>query len=255
MSMISALGFGLLIGLAVGMVGGGGAVLAVPVLVYAVGLGVHGATTVSLAVVSLGATAGAVGQARRGAVCWVSAGWFALAAAVGSVLGTLANRALGGEVLLLLFSGVMLVAARATWMRAGSAMVKGRGCPPARAHVLVPVGLGVGALTGLVGVGGGFVVVPVLAIGLSFGMREAMATSIVIVAIVSLCGLVSHLAVGGRLDVPVTIAMGGAAVAGAYVGPGLAARVPTEVLGRGFSLLVVLVALGVVGATLAGASV
>jgi len=253
--MISALGFGLVIGLAVGMVGGGGAVLAVPVLVYAVGLGVHEATTVSLAVVSLGAATGAVGQARRGAVCWASAGWFALAAAIGSIIGTLANRALGGEILLLLFSGVMLVAARATWLRAGSAMVKGSGCPPARAAVLVPVGLGVGALTGLVGVGGGFVVVPTLAIGLSFGMREAMATSIVIVAIVSLCGLASHLAIGNSLDVPVTLAMGGAAMAGAYAGPGLAARVSTEALGRGFALLVVLVALGVVGATVTGVSV
>src|SRR5664279_4776029 len=94
-SMISALGVGLVIGLAVEMVGGGGAVLAVPALVYAVGLGVHEATTVSLAVVSLGATTGAVGQARRGAVCWASAGWFALAAALGSIIGTLANRALG----------------------------------------------------------------------------------------------------------------------------------------------------------------
>ena len=253
--MISALAFGLVIGLAVGMVGGGGAVLAVPVLVYAVGLGVHEATTVSLAVVSLGAAAGAAGQARRGAVCWASAGWFALAAAIGSVVGTLANRALGGEILLLLFSGVMLIAARATWTRAGSALVKGCGCPPARAAVLVPVGLGVGALTGLVGVGGGFLVVPTLAIGLSFGMREAMATSIVIVAIVSLCGLVSHLAVGNGLDVPVTLAMGGAAVAGAYAGPAIAERISTEALARGFALLVVLVALGVAGATLAGVSV
>jgi hypothetical protein len=253
--MISALGFGLVIGLAVGMVGGGGAVLAVPVLVYAVGLGVHEATTVSLAVVALGASIGAVGQARQGTVCWESAGWFALAAAAGSVIGTLANRALGGEILLLLFSGVMLVAARATWMRAGSAMVHGGGCPPARASVLLPVGLGVGALTGLVGVGGGFVVVPTLAIGLSFGMREAMGTSIVIVAIVSVCGLASHLAVGNSLDIPVTIAMGGAAMAGAYAGPALAARISTEALGRGFALLVVLVALGVVGATLAGVSV
>jgi len=253
--MISALGFGLVIGLAVGMVGGGGAVLAVPALVYAVGLGVHEATTVSLAVVSLGATTGAVGQARRGAVCWASAGWFALAAALGSVIGTLANRALGGEVLLLVFSVVMLLAARATWTRAGSAIARGRGCPQARAGVLVPIGLGVGALTGLVGVGGGFLVVPTLAIGLSFGMREAMATSIVIIAVVSLCGLMAHLAVGSSLDVPVTLAMGGAAMAGAYVGPALADRVSTEALGRGFALLVVLVAVGVVGATLAGVSV
>jgi hypothetical protein len=253
--MIAAFGFGLVIGLAVGMVGGGGAVLAVPVLVYAVGLGVHEATTVSLAVVSLGAATGAVGQARRGAVCWASAGWFALAAALGSVTGTLANRALGGEVLLLVFSGVMLLAARATWMRAGSAMVKGSGCPPARAAVLLPVGLAVGALTGLVGVGGGFVVVPTLAIGLSFGLREAMATSIVIVAIVSLGGLASHLVIGNSLDVPVTLAMGGAAMLGAHAGPRLADKVPTEALGRGFALLVVLVALGVVGATVAGISV
>ncbi|HUB73526.1 MAG TPA: sulfite exporter TauE/SafE family protein [Solirubrobacteraceae bacterium] len=253
--MIAALAFGLAIGLAVGMVGGGGAVLAVPALVYAVGLGVHEATTASLAVVSLGAATGAVGQARRGAVCWSSAAWFALAAAAGSVAGTLANRALGGELLLLAFSGVMLAAARSTWTRAGSAMAKGRGCPRARARVLVPIGLGVGALTGLVGVGGGFVVVPTLAIGLSFGMREAMATSIVVVAVVSLCGLAAHLAAGGRLDVPVTLAMGGAAMAGACAGPALAAGVSTEALARGFALLVVLVALGVAGATVAGASV
>lgn len=253
--MIAALGFGLLVGLAVGMVGGGGAVLAVPALVYAVGLGVHEATTVSLAVVSLGAATGAVGQARRGAVCWASAGWFAGAAALGSVLGTLANRALGGEVLLLLFSLVMLLAARATWTRAGSPRSEAGGCPHARAAVLVPVGLGVGALTGLVGVGGGFVVVPTLAIGLSFGMREAIATSIVIVAVVSLCGLIAHLAAGGGLDIPVTLAMGAAAMGGAYAGPSLADRVSTEALGRGFALLVVLVALGVAGAAAAGVSV
>lgn len=253
--MIAALAFGLAIGLAVGMVGGGGAVLAVPVLVYAVGLSVHEATTVSLAVVFLGAAIGAVGQARRGVVCWCSAAWFAAAAAFGSVLGAVGNRAVGGETLLLLFSGVMILAARSTWMRAGSAMVKGHGCPRARAGVLVPVGLGVGALTGLVGVGGGFVVVPTLAVGLGFGMREAMATSIVVVAVVSLCGLLAHLAVGGRVDLPVTLAMGTAAMVGAYAGPALAAKVSTEALARGFALLVVLVALGVAAAALTGASV
>jgi uncharacterized protein len=253
--VIAALAFGVLIGLAVGMVGGGGAVLAVPVLVYVVGLGVHEATTASLAVVFLGAAAGAAGQARRGAVCWAPAAWFALAAAAGSVAGTFANRALGGEALLLLFSGVMILAARTTWLRAGSAMVVGSGCPKARVRVLVPVGLGVGALTGLVGVGGGFVVVPALAIGLSFGMREAMATSIVIVAVVSLCGLLAHLAAGGHLDVPVTLAMGGAAVAGAYAGPALAARASTETLARGFALLVTLVAIGLAGAAVTGASI
>ncbi len=253
--MISALLFGLIIGLILGMVGGGGAVLAVPALVYAVGLDVHAATTVSLAVVAAGAGTGAVGQARRGAVCWSSAGFFAVAASVGSIVGTIANRAIGGAALLLLFSAVMLLAARATWQRAGSPACGVGGCPKARAVVLVPVGLVVGALTGLVGVGGGFVVVPALAIGLSFGMREAMGTSMVIVAIVSLCGLSAHVAAGSHLDVPIAAGMGGAAIAGALLGPRLADRVSTRALGQAFAILVVFVALGVTGATVAGVSV
>ena len=149
----------------------------------------------------------------------------------------------------------MLLAAHATWQRAGSPACAAGGCPKARAGVLLPAGLLVGALTGLVGVGGGFVVVPALAIGLSFGMREAMGTSMVIVAIVSLCGLLAHLAAGSHLDVPVAAAMGGAAIAGALLGPRFADRVSTQALGQGFALLVVLVALGIAGATIAGVSV
>jgi uncharacterized protein len=251
----AALIFGLLIGLSLGLVGGGGAVLAVPVLVYVVGLGVHEATTVSLAVVAAGATTGAVAQVRRGTVCWSSAAWFAGAAAAGSVAGTALNQVLGGDALLILFSVVMLLAARAVWQRAGQPAGESAGCPEARAGILVPFGLLVGALTGLVGVGGGFVVVPALAIGLSFGMREAMSTSMVIVAIVSACGLLAHLAAGNTLDLPVALAMGVATVAGAAIGPHLADRISVRTLGRGFAVLVVAVSLGVAGAAMAGASV
>jgi uncharacterized membrane protein YfcA len=253
--MVAAVAIGLLIGVVVGTVGGGGAVLAVPALVYVVGLDVHAATTASLAVVALGASTGAVSQARRGAVCWASAAWFAGAAAVGSLLGAVANRAVGGTALLLAFSAVMLLAAWATWRRAGVVAPSAAGCPRPRARALMPAGLLVGALTGLVGVGGGFVVVPVLAIGLSFGLREAMATSMAIVAIVSLAGLAAHLLTGGELDGPVALAMGGATVVGALAGPRLADRIPTRQLGRAFALLVVAVALGVTGATVAGVSV
>jgi len=168
----------------------------------------------------------------------------------GSVVGTIANRAIGGPALLAIFAAVMLVAARATWQRAGSPAAEAHGCPGARARVLVPLGFGVGALTGLVGVGGGFVVVPALAIGLSFGMREAMGTSMIIVAAVSACGLAAHLAAGNAFDVPVALQMGAATIAGALAGPRLAARVPTRSLGRAFSLLVAAVALGVLGAAL-----
>lgn len=250
-----ALALGLAIGVILGTVGGGGAVLAVPALVYVVGMNVHEATTASLAVVAAGAATGGIAQARRGSVCWESAAWFAAAAAVGSLAGALANQALGGAALLLSFSVVMLLTARATWERAGAAGSAVAGCPPARAWILVPAGVAIGALTGLVGVGGGFVIVPALAIGLSFGMREAMGTSMVIVAIVSVAGLAAHLATGSRFDLGVAAAMGAAAVAGALVGPQISGRCSTLVLGRAFSLLVALVAVGVAVATLAGVSV
>ncbi len=254
-AVIGAVAFGLLIGLVMGMVGGGGAVLAVPALVYVVGLGVHEATTVSLAVVAAAAATGAFGQARRGAVCWSSAAWLSAAAVFGGVVGAIANRALGGAALLLIFSAVMLIAARATWQRAGTPAAAAQGCPDASKRELVATGSGIGALTGLVGVGGGFVVVPALVVRLSFGMREAMATSMAIVAIVSASGLLAHLATGSTLDVPVAVAMGGAAVAGALLGPRLADMVSTRLLGRSFAVLVVLVAVGVAVATLAGVGV
>ncbi len=238
-----------------GMVGGGGAVLAVPVLVYVVGLGVHEATTVSLAVVALAGATGAVGQHRRGAVCWTSVAWLSAAAAVGGVGGAIANQAVGGATLLLIFSLVMVTAARATWQRADAPVIVAEGCPEAAPVALLTAGLGIGFLTGLVGVGGGFVIVPALVIGLSFGMREAMATSMAVVAIVSATGLLAHLATGASLDLPVTLAMGGAALVGALAGPRLADRVPTRLLGRSFALLVVAVAVGVAIATLAGAGV
>jgi uncharacterized protein len=244
---------GLVIGLAVGSVGGGGAVLALPVLVYVVGLDVHEATTVSLAVVTGAGTVGAIAQSQRGAVCWASAAWFAGAAAVGSVAGTVVNGAVGGSVLLVAFSLVMLLASRATWQRAAQPAADVAGCPGPRPRMLVPLGIGVGIVTGLVGVGGGFVVVPALALGLSFGMREAMGTSMAVVAIVSACALASHLIAGGRFDVPVALTMGAAAAAGAFAGPLLVAGVSARRLGRGFALLMALVAMSVLAAALIAA--
>jgi uncharacterized membrane protein YfcA len=110
---------------------------------------------------------------------------------------------------------------------------------------VIPAGLLVGALTGLVGVGGGFVVVPALAIGLSVGMREAMGTSTVIVAVVSICGLVAHLAAGTGLDLGVAAGMGATTVAGAALAPRLSGLLSTRALAHAFSLIVMAVAVGV----------
>jgi uncharacterized membrane protein YfcA len=116
-----ALPLGLVIGLAVGALGAGGSVLAVPVLVYLLDESVATATTTSLLVVAAGAFVGGLGHAREGRVCWRHAGSFSVAAVPGIALGTLAGERVSTSVLLGGFSIVMVAAAIATWRRAGRA--------------------------------------------------------------------------------------------------------------------------------------
>ena len=194
-----AIVLGLAIGMVVGAVGGGGAILALPVLIYVLDEPVGPASTASLVVVSLAAAIGAGSLARHGRVCWRLAFTFAVPAAIGSLLGTLASRAVGGSALILAFVPVMLIAAVATWRRPGESSDDTE-CPhPPMAHVAV-AGLLVGVMTGFFGVGGGFVIVPVLTLWLGAGFRLAVATSLVIICLTGLSALTSHLLTGSRPD-------------------------------------------------------
>ena len=245
--VLLAIPFGLAIGVAVGMLGGGGSVLAVPILVYVLGQDVSEATTTSLVIVAAAAVAGGLGHARAGRVCWRHAGTFTAAALPGIVLGTLAGEAVSGTLLLVAFAAVMLAAARATWQRAGESEAGGTweggsACPPLRLPRDLIAGAAVGFLTGFFGVGGGFLIVPTLAIALAFTMRTAVGTSLAIITATAAIGLVVHLLVGRDLDAGVTAAMTAACVMGALTGAMLASRVPQRTLGRGFALLVTVVA-------------
>mgnify|MGYP000751777597 CR=1 FL=1 len=245
--MLLAVAFGLAIGLAVGTLGGGGSVLAVPVLVYILGQPVEEATTMSLVVVASGAIAGAAGHARAGRVCWRHAWSFTAAAIPGIALGTLAGEAVSGTLLVGAFGVIMLGAAHATWRKveeqsAASDWQPGGVCPPLRLPRDLVAGLLVGFVTGMFGVGGGFLIVPTLAIALAFTMRTAVGTSLAIITATSLLGLAAHLLAGRGIDAELTAAMSLACVAGALVGAGLATRLPQRALGHGFALLVVAVA-------------
>jgi uncharacterized membrane protein YfcA len=103
-------------------------------------------------------------------------------------------------------------------------------------------GAAIGFMTGFFGVGGGFLIVPALAIGMALSMRLAVGTSLVIISAVSAIALVAHLLAGRSLDLGVTAAMTAGTVAGALVGAGLTARIPQRGLGQGFALLVTVVA-------------
>lgn len=243
--VVLAIPFGFAIGLAVGMLGGGGSVLAVPVLVYVLGQDVAEATTASLVVVTAGAVAGGIGHAREGRVCWRHAGTFTAAALPGVVVGTVAGGVVGGRLLIGAFALVMFAAAAATWRKANDDSDKGDGswegggaCPPLRMPRDLAAGVAVGFLTGFFGVGGGFLVVPTLAVALAFTMRTAVGTSLAIITASSLIGLVIHLLAGRGIDVGITAAMTAACVAGALAGVVAATHVPQRMLGRGFALLV-----------------
>ena len=241
--MLIAVVAGGLLGIMLGTVGGGGAVLAVPVLVYLLGQTVHAATTGSLIIVVGAAGVAAVGHARRGAVCWRLAAAFAAAAVPGSIIGTAVNRAVAGERLLGAFAVLLLAVAMLTWRRSGPAAEAAQKCPDLRWGVVALAGLGVGVLTGLFGVGGGFAVVPVLALGLRVPFRRAIATSLVVVAVVSAVGLVEHLAAGAKVEWGTALPFAGAAMVTAAFGGRVAARLPRRTLARGFAAVLAGVAI------------
>ena len=248
LTVLLAIPFGLAIGLAVGLLGGGGSVLAVPILVYVLDQPVSDATTASLVVVAAGAMAGGLRHARSGRVCWRHAGSFTAAALPGIVAGTLLGNHVSGELLLGGFALIMLAAAHATWRKAEEdddeegEWEKGNFCPPLRLPRDILAGAAVGLLTGFFGIGGGFLIVPTLAIALAFTVRTAVGTSLAIITATSLLGLVTHLAAGRSLDAGLTLTMAIACVIGAIAGAQLTGRLSQRILGRGFALLVTAVA-------------
>lgn len=237
---------GLGIGAALGLVGGGGSILAVPALVYGLGMPVGQAVPTSLLVVAGTAAAGVVPRLRRSEVRWRVAGVFGGAGIGAAFAGAAVNRLLPERVLLGAFAALMLVVGM-TMLRGqpdprGACEVPGgrvdwRACLP---KALV-IGAGVGFLTGLLGVGGGFVIVPALAWLLGLPVPVAIGTSLVILGLNALAGLAAHL---DRLQPNLTVAgvfLGAAALA-ALAGGRMAGRLPERVLRRGFAGLVLAVA-------------
>ena len=244
--LASPLGF--LIGVSLGALGGGGSILAVPALVYAAGQSPKQATTTSLVLVTITALTGIVPHWRAGRVRLVAGMVFGAAGVGGSLLGSSWNKSADPNVLLLAFSGVMLVAASAMWRRSARSAEPAAGQRPTVVSAstvikVVVAGTGVGLLTGFFGVGGGFAVVPTLVIALGFAMREAVATSLLILTLNTGSALVAR-AVGEGIHVdwgmiaPFTVAT----VVGSFVGARLGPRLPERSLQRAFALLLVLVA-------------
>lgn len=235
-----AVPFGVAIGLLLGIVGGGGSILAVPVLVYVLGEPVRRATTESLLIVGVTALVGAVAAARAGRVHVRVALAFAAAGAVAAVAGTALNRLVDPRAILVGFGLLLLAAAYAMLRAAPTRVPVFAGVHAAWARVAA-AGAATGLLTGFFGVGGGFVIVPALALVLGLPMAAAVGTSLLVIALTSAVALSAHLA-SGSIDVPLSAAFTVAASAGALAGTRLHGRLPEQRLRRLFALLLVAVA-------------
>jgi uncharacterized membrane protein YfcA len=143
----------------------------------------------------------------------------------------------------LAFVPVMLTAAALTWRRAGEEETDG-GCPRPPLHRVAVAGLLVGVMTGFFGVGGGFVIVPVLTLWLGAPFRRAVATSLVIICLTGLAALASHLAAGAKPDLAITAVLACSTGLGALAGTLVGERLPQAVLRRGFAVIVTVVAAG-----------
>ena len=252
----AALGAGALIGLLLGMVGGGGSILAVPLLVYVVGVASpHVAIGTAAVGVAVNAFASMIGHARAGRVKWPCAAVFALAGMIGAVLGAELGKAIDGQRLLALFGVLMIGVGLAMMRKRRTAEAPDVRLNRASAAVLLPRllpgGLGVGLAAGFFGIGGGFLIVPVLMMATAMPLSYAIGTSLVVVTALGATTATSY-ALSGLVDWVVTAHLVAGGAVGIVVGMMLGARLGKRkgLLERVFASGVILVGLYIVASAL-----
>lgn len=238
--MLLALLGAIAIGLSLGLLGSGGSILTVPVLHYLLGQPEKLAIAGSLLVVGLIAAAASLPYARSRQVHWSNVWWFGVPGMAGAWVGATLAHWVPGPVQLALFAGVMLLAA---WRMLRGGVVE----PAAHARnraIVVAGGIGVGALSGLVGVGGGFLIVPALVLIAGVPIQSAVGTSLAIIALNAFTGFVKYIEVlesqSLELDWKTLLAIAAVGIVGSYAGNRLGRHLPQSVLRRMFGAFLVL---------------
>jgi uncharacterized membrane protein YfcA len=256
---------GSVIGLSLGLTGGGGAIFAVPLLIYGLGLSATNAISVSLVTVAVTACFGFVQRARVQQVEFSTGIVFGIAGIAGAPLGSLIASQLSEVVLMASFSLLMFIIAVKMW----TASIANEHRPPEKsieesgavcsrsadgklcitspcALLLGSIGFGAGVLAGMFGVGGGFIIVPSLVSFASMGMQKAIGTSLLVITIVGVSGTASQLLAGRELPWQVTIVFTLGSLVGLLLGTKLSTRLHGKTLQRLFAVAILLVAIFVV---------
>lgn len=246
--MIYALLGAVAIGLVLGLLGSGGSILTVPVLVYLAGQPDKVAIAESLAIVGAIAAVGSIPYARQKLVDWHSVLYFGVPGILGTYGGAALSKLIPGAVQLALFAVVMILAA--VLMIRGKKNLEAKSEAPHQRQplwLIATEGLIVGVLTGLVGVGGGFLIVPALVLLGGLSMRLAVGTSLLIIAAKSFAGFYKYTEVladlGERVDWTLIGVFAAIGIVGSFIGNALSQRVPQEQLKRGFAVFLVIMGL------------
>jgi len=231
-----------LIGLSLGLLGGGGSILTVPVFVYVLGYDPKLAIAMSLPVVGATSLLGAAAHWRAGNVRLETAALFGVVAMVAAYIGARLAHLLTGAVQLSLLAVIMVAAAISMFVNARRSLsATAAEAPAGRAaslRLLIPVALVVGLITGIVGIGGGFLIVPALVLLGGVAMKQAVGTSLLVIAMNCASGFAGYI---GRVEIPWSFVLSFLAVAaiGILLGTSLARRVPQRALKQAFAVFLI----------------
>lgn len=280
MTMLSIL-FGGVVGLSLGLTGGGGAIFAVPMLAYGLGLPAREAVTISLVSVGFTSLIGFLGKWKKGEAEIRTGLLFAAAGMVGAPLGSWVAARIPEAILMLMFAGLMLAIAWKMWRQGRRSQLQSQVCVPVErcedvsneyrqdgpscqrdvsgnlilssrcARLLLLIGVIAGALSGMFGVGGGFIIVPALIVFSGMSMSRALGTSLMVIALVSVSGITAQITSGQTLNIEVTSTFVVGGLTGLWIGQAISHRLSLAMLQKVFSIAILVVAVFVMFKNLA----
>lgn len=243
----------LLIGISLGLLGSGGSILTVPVLVYLVDEPEKVAIAESLGIVAVISLVGAIPYAIRKEVDWKNVFLFGIPGMAGTYGGAALSTFLTGTTQLLIFAVVMILAAF-MMIRSKSPIVKKEAGKQTAPWIIVVEGLVVGVLTGLVGVGGGFLIIPALVLIGGLDMRVAVGTSLFIIAAKSSLGFYKYVDVlqqeSLRVNWELVLIFSVIGIAGSFLGGKMSQLIPQASLKKGFGYFLVVMGIYILGSNL-----
>lgn len=231
-----------LVGVTIGLFGGGGAILTLPILTYIAGIPTEQAIPMSLFIVGTTSLISALRHAKHHRVKWKMGLVFAIGSMIGSFVGGIVSGFIPATALMIIFGAVMFAA--------GAGMIRGRQGDMVERRpklwLVIVLGAMIGVIAGLVGAGGGFLIVPALALVGGLRMNHAVATSVFVIALQSATGLLGHM---GQTTLPwtFTLIFTALSVVGSFIGSSFIGKVPEAKLKKGFGVFVLAMAVFVLG--------